>query len=561
MVVVKLQNVSIGKHEIHELQQEKKVNRVKDLVDGSGKSCICCEIYSFTKLSEQQEHFRSNLHWYNLQQKQRNRPIVYHEEEMVECTEVNEDYSIEFRQLLHAEEHKTHSSVYQQVDEKFVMEYRVYKNVLLSKSQMKNNENGGSMADAMLQVLNSKLNWIVLLLQSGYFAGGVFDKQQQVVAHKTFQRYTNRKGQGKAQSAHDSGSSGAKSAGATLRRYNEKALQDDIQQLMQSWETHFKNADLIFMSCPKNGRSVFYDQKRPILKKGILLNARGILFIYDIGDDRIRYVPFATQRPTFQEVVRVHDELRSVHVEKIEMDAIMSNTKESMEKVEEEQKDSSPMAIVDTKEVIVEREIVPNAPLLQACLDSDMDAVLNMLASTEVLINERHPDSLMTALHGATIANNAAIVTLLLEHDADPCIQDVQDRVPFFLCTTKVMRDEYRRFRGKNPSRWDYQLARIPDGLTAQAEDEKKEKERLKRKKQRARKQANKLQERQDAIEKAKLDAIHAERIAQSMKCDQCTSPLPKDPLHRLEYKYCSSDCVLQHKRKLMADAAQSRFS
>jgi hypothetical protein len=64
--------------------------------------------------------------------------------------------------------------------------------------------------------------WAVLMLGGGHFAGAVFVSGAAVV-HKTFHCYTVRAKQGGSQSSADnrSGTSHPKSAGASLRRYNQ----------------------------------------------------------------------------------------------------------------------------------------------------------------------------------------------------------------------------------------------------------------------------------------------------------------------------------------------------
>lgn len=82
-------------------------------------------------------------------------------------------------------------------------------------------------------MLNSRLKeacvnnkqWAILMLGGGHFAGAIFQGQEPIL-HKTFHCYTVRAGQGGSQSSRDgkSGGSQPKSAGASLRRYNEQAL-------------------------------------------------------------------------------------------------------------------------------------------------------------------------------------------------------------------------------------------------------------------------------------------------------------------------------------------------
>lgn len=60
------------------------------------------------------------------------------------------------------------------------------------------------------------------MLGGGHFAGAIFNGAEPVL-HKTFHSYTVRQGQGGSQSSRDNknATSQPKSAGASLRRYNE----------------------------------------------------------------------------------------------------------------------------------------------------------------------------------------------------------------------------------------------------------------------------------------------------------------------------------------------------
>ena len=89
--------------------------------------------------------------------------------------------------------------------------------------------------------------------------------------HKTFHRYVVRQKQGGAQSAKDSCGRAPKSAGASLRRYNEAALAKDIKVRKPGIIRIYKLllcASSHLLPCPSIGRSIgyanLYFAKRPI---------------------------------------------------------------------------------------------------------------------------------------------------------------------------------------------------------------------------------------------------------------------------------------------------------
>ena len=88
-----------------------------------------------------------------------------------------------------------------------------------------------------------------------------------------------------------------RSAGASLRRYNEAALVEDIQTLFASWADSVNSCHRIFLRAPSYNKKVFFGGKNPLL---------------DLKDERIVTIPFATRRPTFKEIRRVHELLASV---------------------------------------------------------------------------------------------------------------------------------------------------------------------------------------------------------------------------------------------------------
>ncbi|KAK3101748.1 hypothetical protein FSP39_006094 [Pinctada imbricata] len=292
------------------------------------KSCNTCSV-EFEHRSEQKEHFKSDWHRYNLQQKIKGRNSVTAErfEEILgsvssisgsESDSEDEDVTVInkmlTRPLLTAPD-TTDSSAYSSnesdVETSRAMEEQgrkypkiffrnadgdvisVYRCVVQHK---KNPASSHQELVSMVAGIPQKVRWVVLMASGGHFAGAVFDRDK-VVAQKTFHRYVVRAKRGTAQGSRDSQGNAPKSAGASLRRYNEAALKEDIQNLITSWSEHMANCDLIFLRAPSFNKKIFFSGKTPLLRK---------------DDERIRMIPFPTKRPTHNEVRRVHQMLASI---------------------------------------------------------------------------------------------------------------------------------------------------------------------------------------------------------------------------------------------------------
>ncbi|NXM24785.1 ANKZ1 protein, partial [Oxyruncus cristatus] len=151
---------------------------------------------------------------------------------------------------------------------------------------------------ASLQSLSTSTCWVVLMMGGGHFAGAVF-RGPQVQEHKTFHRYTVRARRGTAQGLRDAQGSAPRSAGASLRRYNEAALLKDIQDLLAAWAQHLNEAQRIFLRAPRHNRALLFGGRNPPLTR---------------GDPRICHIPLSTRRATLREVLRVHATLASLQV-------------------------------------------------------------------------------------------------------------------------------------------------------------------------------------------------------------------------------------------------------
>ena len=112
------------------------------------------------------------------------------------------------------------------------------------------------------------------MLGGGHFAAAVFNGKE-VVVHKTFHSYTVRAKQGGSQGAADNKSSGGiKSAGASLRRYNEQQLVEHIQDILQEWKAELASCDLIFHRAASNNSRALFGGRRPGLTSRVHQNIK-----------------------------------------------------------------------------------------------------------------------------------------------------------------------------------------------------------------------------------------------------------------------------------------------
>lgn len=360
--------------------------------------------------------------------------------------------------------------------------------------------------------------------------------------------------------------------GSQLRRAGEEALRQDVAASVKEWSSHIQKAGLILFSCPKVMMKTFFDDVEPVLNR---------------EDSRIHKVPLDIGRPTFEAVTAVHEIMMRVNLR--EQDA-----------VEEEIEEAVVGSTGQTAElpVVVEKEkdpIVPLGQLHSVAMESRLAELIQLLTSSEGLsdqIDERAGEDFMTPLHFAAESAStldpttaaACVTALLVQGHANPCILDARHRTPYFLAAHEKVRDAFRMARatlGEEYCSWD-EGAKVGPALTVDDMQKKKEKAAEKKRRQRARQKEKKAREKAQAAEmenkrreeeeQRKKDE-DAKRIRDGLKpktstatnvCDYCQKVCKgkkrSQMLQRLDYAYCSTNCVQQHKRELMASAALSRL-
>jgi hypothetical protein len=329
--------------------------------------------------------------------------------------------------------------------------------------------------------------WIVALFSTGHFAAGVF-AQGKLVAHRTFHRYTSRRKQGGAQSAHDNKSGKARSVGAQIRRYNELELRKDIHALFTTkWKEHVAEADLIFLGTPKRNRSVFFQ-----IPQGAKQARKASAF--DRADPRIRGVPFMTDRPTLKECQRACRRLGSVEYVIATEETIEESVSAKLlpEKQQEEagRQQNRPARITE-QPAALPQSFGENNALHARVEKNDTKGVKQTLSKPEnqVMLDEPNCEG-NTPLHLAASNNLYDMVNLLLHSGANPMVTDPKGRPPFYVSASKKVRDMFRFYYGNNPSKWDYKAAGIGGAgmLTKESVEAKKAKNREKKRRSKARK-------------------------------------------------------------------------
>ncbi|KAM7189778.1 hypothetical protein V8F20_010020 [Naviculisporaceae sp. PSN 640] len=294
------------------------------------------------------------------------------------------------------------------------------------------------------------------------------NREAVVLAHKTFHRYTTRRKQGGSQSANDNAKGAAHSAGASLRRYNEQALVEDVRGLLKDWRSLIDTSDLLFIRATgvTNRRTLFgpYD--------GQVLRA---------NDPRIRGFPFSTRRATQNELMRSFIELTRLKVREIE--------EQPTEKAPSatEPKTSTPKPQAKPKLTEEEEDRLVHTSQLQAMIRrSKLPALLAYLKAETVDPNIRFypPEQnhhAPTCLHLAAHQNSAPLVTgLLVRGGADPTILNDEGKTAFEIAGDRATRDAFRVARSElGEKAWDWEAAKVPPPMKREEAEKRTERERL----------------------------------------------------------------------------------
>ncbi|KAL2149839.1 hypothetical protein VTH82DRAFT_7515 [Thermothelomyces myriococcoides] len=308
--------------------------------------------------------------------------------------------------------------------------------------------------------------------QTKHGSAGPLNREAIVLAHKTFHRYTTRRKQGGSQSANDNAKGAAHSAGASLRRYNEQALVDDVRGLLKDWKALIDTSDLLFIRATgaTNRRTLFGPYDGQVLRP---------------NDPRIRGFPFSTRRATQNELMRSFIELTRLKVREIQPEAAPEPADETSNKASKPKPDAKPAAPKRSEE---EEAAIFHTTQLQAMIRrSKLPALLSYLSTNNLPANfifqpadSQQNHHAPTPLHLAAAQNSAPLVTgLLTRAGADPTVLSREGKTPFDLAGDRATRDAFRVARAElGEVAWDWEAAHVPPPLRREEAEQRAERER-----------------------------------------------------------------------------------
>lgn len=325
-------------------------------------------------------------------------------------------------------------------------------------------DKGSGDVSYQIRHLTENCRWGILMCHGGDFAGAIA-RNGKLTHHKCFHRYVVRAKRGTVQSVQDkkSATSQPHSAGASLRRYNEVALKEDIHDLIQKWEADLQQCKLIFIHSPMHSRGLFFSGKSSALVK---------------GDPRIRTIPFPTKKPTLKEIRRILIRLAAVYYDVTPPTVAAESTGKSGNS-ETKVKSTSSATITVKPEQVTKKDEVDTAGYIDSALFNHIreahysaaHEVITQFERVDANTGRERPETALpandvnsinyswnsdarSALHAAAAIGTTDghdLVRLLLLHGADPTIVNERHQTPFDEAQDKETRNVFRRFMAQQP--------------------------------------------------------------------------------------------------------------
>ncbi|OWB54774.1 hypothetical protein B5S28_g628 [[Candida] boidinii] len=284
-----------------------------------------------------------------------------------------------------------------------------------------------------------------------------------LLEHKTYHRYTTRRKQGGSQSAMDNSKGKAKSAGSTLRRYNEQELTKDVRDLLAQWKPLLDKCENIFIkaSGATSHKTLIGYPDAPIVT----------------GDPRIKAFPFTTKRPTTSEIKRAWCELTHLHIMK--KPTADTKAREKILKLQQSLENSKQTNANHLANKVEETENEKHTnELISLLKKSKAPALINYVRKNKLSPSfQFEPTSKYfktpTMLHYASANGFSHMCLILLKNlKADPTIKNAAERTAFELANQKQTKYNFQIARndlGESYCNWED--AGVPEPMTKEQVD------------------------------------------------------------------------------------------
>jgi len=297
----------------------------------------------------------------------------------------------------------------------------------------------------------------------------LLEQSVDIVAHKSFHRYTTRRKQGGAQSASDNSRGKANSAGSSLRRYNEIALQNEVRELLQSWKKELDQCESIFIRANgSSNRNIIVGYENAVLQN---------------NDERIRSFPFTTKRATTSELKRAWIGLTYLNItNKPEIDEKKFKQKQQQEQIQQSRIQKEKEAKEITSEEKHTNELVANlkksrGPVLISYLRK------HKLSPNFKLEPESEYYTTPTLLHFAAAHGIKNLIPILIKTaKCDPTSMNSNGKTPFDLSANKQTRQAFQiaRFEIGEEGSIDWGKAHVGKPISREEIEKQENEERLK---------------------------------------------------------------------------------
>lgn len=311
----------------------------------------------------------------------------------------------------------------------------------------------------------------ILMVGSGNFAGAIFDHHKHhhktnisnpfanviVLASKTFHRYTTRRKQGGAQSASDSARGKANSAGSTIRRANERMLQEEIKELLRSWAPHLKDCHRIFIrAAGRSNRQLLIGYPEAPIEK---------------GDSRVVQLPFAMGRFTLNECKSAWLRLTQTQVvdppEPPLAPSVPSSKQESPAPAKPKSKSPEPVKEITAEEQLSSKivDLIKRSklPALKLIIEKEANGSFDfeLQPASKFFL---YPTPLLYAAH----FDKHNVVSQLLKWGASPMITNEQGQTVGELASPHLKTMEALQItrQALGEQKWDWKTAKVGPPLT-----------------------------------------------------------------------------------------------